>query len=155
MMDSIDWTDQTYRALDELARVAFPGTGITAETLKRLARKGLFTVYRPGKAYVSNLANIREMMKACQVPVKPMPPLVWQAPALRPPDPFGRTDTEIASDRLDALLNELSGSPSEKRKRDDERAVRMSEQKIETRERRRAKARQVYREKKAQGATLS
>jgi hypothetical protein len=152
MTDSIDWTDQTYRALDELARVAFPGAGVTADTLKRLARKGLFTVYRPGKAYVSNLANIREMMKACQVPAKPMPPLFWQAPAHRPPDPFGRTDAEIASE---ALLDELSGSPSEKRKRDDERAVRMSEQKKETRERRRAKARQVYREKKAQRATLS
>jgi hypothetical protein len=32
MTDSIDWTDETLRSLDELARIAFsPGSGVTAE----------------------------------------------------------------------------------------------------------------------------
>jgi hypothetical protein len=40
MADSIDWTDETLRPLDELARLAFPDGGVTADTLKRRARTG-------------------------------------------------------------------------------------------------------------------
>lgn len=63
----IDWTDETLRPLDELARIAFPdGSGVTADTLKRRVRKGQLRVYRPGKAYLSTLADVRAMVDATQ-----------------------------------------------------------------------------------------
>jgi hypothetical protein len=45
MNDPVDWTDETLRPLDELARIAFPaGAGVTADTLKRRARQGKLIV---------------------------------------------------------------------------------------------------------------
>src|SRR3954453_15458453 len=59
-----DWTDETLRSLDELVRLAFPpGSGVTADTLKRRARKGQLRVYRPGKAFLSTLADVWEMIQ--------------------------------------------------------------------------------------------
>lgn len=59
-----DWTDQTLRPLDELARIAFPeGSGVTADTLKRRARNGQLRVYRPGKAFLSTLADVWAMVE--------------------------------------------------------------------------------------------
>jgi hypothetical protein len=68
MTGSIDWTDTALRSLDELARIAFPpGAGVTADTLKRRARQGKLTVYRPGKAYVASLAGVWAMIQATRV----------------------------------------------------------------------------------------
>ncbi|MFK4507079.1 hypothetical protein LPJ38_26830 [Bradyrhizobium daqingense] len=59
-----DWSDDTLRPLDELARIAFPeGSGVTADTLKRRARKGQLRVYRPGKAFLSTLVDVWEMIE--------------------------------------------------------------------------------------------
>jgi hypothetical protein len=59
MTDSIDWTDETLRPLDELARIAFPvGSGVTADTLKRRARQRKLVVYRPGKVYLASLSGV-------------------------------------------------------------------------------------------------
>jgi hypothetical protein len=67
-----DWTDETLRPLDELARIAFPeGSGVTAHTLKRRARQGKLIVYRPGKAFVSTLVNVRAMIEATRVGTTP------------------------------------------------------------------------------------
>jgi hypothetical protein len=62
MADSIDWTDETLRPLDELARLAFPDGGVTAKTLKLRARQGKLAVYRPGKAYLASLSGVRVMI---------------------------------------------------------------------------------------------
>ena len=71
---AVDWTDETLRSLDELARIAFPpGSGVTANTLKLRARQGKLAVYRPGKAFVSTLVNIRVMLEATRVRAS-MPP---------------------------------------------------------------------------------
>ncbi|WP_128944239.1 hypothetical protein [Bradyrhizobium zhanjiangense] len=65
-----DWTDETLRPLDELARMAFPeGSGVTADTLKRRARKGQLRVYKPGKAFLSTLADVWAMVQG--MPVRP------------------------------------------------------------------------------------
>ncbi|RXH23303.1 hypothetical protein XH99_31825 [Bradyrhizobium nanningense] len=59
-----DWSDQTLRPLDELARIAFPeGSGVTGDTLKRRARKGQLRVYRPGKAFLSTMADVWAMVE--------------------------------------------------------------------------------------------
>jgi hypothetical protein len=61
MADStIDWTDETLRPLDELARVAFPGGDVTGKTLRLRARQGKLTVYRPGKTYLASLCSVRQ-----------------------------------------------------------------------------------------------
>jgi hypothetical protein len=57
MADSPDWTDETLRPLDELARLAFPDSGVTGKTLRRRAREGKLAVYRPGKAYLATLSE--------------------------------------------------------------------------------------------------
>jgi hypothetical protein len=72
-----DWTDETLRPLDELARMAFPeGSGVTADTLKRRARQGKLIVYRPGKAFVSTLVNVRAMIESTRTGPKPNEPSV-------------------------------------------------------------------------------
>src|SRR5580693_8344935 len=62
MVDSIDWSDETSRPHDQLARPAFPD-GVTAETLRRRAREGKLAAYRPGKAHLASLSGVREMIK--------------------------------------------------------------------------------------------
>jgi hypothetical protein len=63
MVDSIDWSDETSRPHDQLARPAFPDGGVTAKTLRRRARVGKLAAYRPGKAYLASLSGVREMIK--------------------------------------------------------------------------------------------
>ena len=61
----VDWTDRKYRTLSELAQIAFPpDAGVTAEALKRLVRRGKLTAYRPGKQYISTLADVHAMIEA-------------------------------------------------------------------------------------------
>ncbi|TFV34703.1 hypothetical protein E4K66_30365 [Bradyrhizobium frederickii] len=76
-MPVIDWTDETLRPLDELARIAFPdGSGVTADTLKRRARKGQLRVYRPGKAFLSTLADVWAMVEITRLGPPPAAPNV-------------------------------------------------------------------------------
>lgn len=97
--DSIDWTDETIRTLDELARIAFPdGAGVTGKTLGRLARAGKLTVYRPGKAHLSTLANVREALDATR-PKQPSRPAL---PAV--PNALGLTEAQLARLALDRAL---------------------------------------------------
>lgn len=95
-----DWTDETLRPLDELARIAFPeSSGVTADTLKRRARKGQLRVYKPGKAFLSTLADVRAMLDATRA--KPQQNNVSSTVA--PPDQyaamFGLTEAQAALDR--------------------------------------------------------
>jgi hypothetical protein len=74
MNEPVDWTDETLRPLDELARIAFPaGAGVTADTLKRRARQGKLAVFRPGKAYLATLADVWAMLEATRVQPKSPP----------------------------------------------------------------------------------
>jgi hypothetical protein len=156
MADSVDWTDETLRPLDELARLAFPDGGVTADTLKRRARQGKLAVYRPGKAYLASLSDIWAMIIATRVRPKTPPPAVkWERPTPPLPDPLGRTDAEVAHDRTSALLRRMeeqriSENLEAKRLRDEKRAREAPARKLRTLERRRARARAKYREKVAE-----
>ena len=147
MTDSIDWTDETLRPLHELARLAFPDGGVTAETLRRQARQGKLAVYRPGKAYLATLSGVRAMIEKTRVPVGERAP--W--PVV--PNSLGLTEIELSSRALDQALEE-SGRPAReaKRLRDEERARAVPAHRLEMKERRRARARAKYQKQKAERA---
>jgi hypothetical protein len=101
MADSIDWTDETLRPLDELARLAFPDGGVTAKTLKLRARQGKLAVYRPGKAYLASLSGVRVMIGKTRVETtqeRPPPPLV--------PNSLGLTEMDLSNLALDAAYRD-------------------------------------------------
>jgi hypothetical protein len=103
MTDSIDWTDETLRSLDELARIAFPeGSGVTAKTLRLRARQGKLAVYRPGKAYLSTLVGVKAMVEATRVPASPE-----RAPIQAKRDALGLTPMQRSSMALDMALEKL------------------------------------------------
>jgi hypothetical protein len=97
MTEPIDWTDETLRSLEELARIAFPAdAGITADTLKRRARQGKLVVYRPGKAYVASLAGVRAMIEATRVQQ-----VVKRPSTSTVPNSLGLTQLDISRMALD------------------------------------------------------
>jgi hypothetical protein len=150
MADSIDWTDETFRPLDELSRLAFPDGGVTAKTLKLRARQGKLQVFRPGKAYLASLSGVRLMLERTRV-------LSAQQRAARPtsivPNSLGLTEMELSRMALDRVLNGLGRPAKEaKRLRDEERARAAPTHRLEMQERRRARARNRYREKKEERA---
>jgi hypothetical protein len=147
---AVDWTDETLRSLDELARIAFPEGTVTADTLKRRARQGKLAVYRPGKFYLSTLVDIKAFLEASRVEPKSKPPPVsdWRRRIAAPPDPFGRSEAEVALARLEYHLNELRRPQEEAaRLRKEERARNAPAAKLERQKRRNNKAREVYQEK--------
>jgi hypothetical protein len=151
MADSIDWTDETLRPLDELARLAFPDGGVTAKTLKLRARQGKLAVYRPGKAYLASLSGVRVMIGKTRVLSEEE-----RSPAPLVPNSLGLTEMDLSSLALDAALNGLKRPRQEaKRLCDEERARAAPAHRLEMRERRRARARSKYREKKAERAEHS
>jgi hypothetical protein len=151
MTDStIDWTDETLRPLDELARLAFPDGGVTGETLRRRAREGKLAVYRPGKAHLASLSGVRLMIEKTRVlsaqerPPRPMPVV---------PNSLGLTQMDLASMALDrALEASADRRKSAQRLRDEERARAAPAHRLEIQERRRARARAKYQQKKAEQA---
>jgi hypothetical protein len=145
MADSIDWTDETLRPLDELARLAFPDGGVTDKTLRLRARQGKLAVYRPGKAYLASLSGVRVMIGKTRVLCgqERVTPVV--------PNSLGLTEMDISSMALDQALRGIGQRREEtKRLRDEERAA--PAHRLEMQERRRARARTKYREKKAERA---
>ncbi|MCK1619550.1 hypothetical protein IVA96_23835 [Bradyrhizobium sp. 159] len=119
-----DWKDQTLRPLDELARIAFPdGSGVTADTLKRRARKGQLRVYRPGKAFLSTLADVWEMI---QVTRTGPPPAASNA--------LGMAQADLSHAALEQAREAL-------RRREERRIEDEWERKYEARKAARAKAR--------------
>lgn len=108
MADTIDWTDKTPRPLDVLARTAFPdGSGVTAKTLKMRVRQGKLVAYRPGRAYLSSYADIRDMIEKVRIKRDPHPMEGWKAPRPEPPLPLGLTKAELARSALDHALDQL------------------------------------------------
>jgi hypothetical protein len=135
-----DWTDETLRPLDELARMAFPErSGVTADTLKRRARQGKLIVYRPGKAFLSTLANVRAMIDATRTGSAPK---LKETPAV--PNALGLTEMELSRLALDRVLQGLDAKKIKERKP----AERPNEHAQIMKERRRKRARDMYRKKK-------
>jgi hypothetical protein len=151
MTDSIDWTDETLRPLDALARLAFPNGGVTAETLRRRARDGNLAVYRPGKAYLASLSGVRVMIEKTRVLCAQEPSTPRPTPAT--PNSLGLTEMDLANMRLDHALEELRRPAKEaKELRDEERARAAPARRLEMQERRRVRALAKYREKKVERA---
>jgi hypothetical protein len=143
MTDSIDWTDETLRPLDELARLAFPDGGVTGKTLRLRARQGKLAVYRPGKAYLATLSGVRVMIGKTRVSVgeRAPPPVV--------PNSLGLTEMDLSSIALDQVLAGIGQRREEsKRLRNEERARTVPARRLEMQERRRARARAKYHKRK-------
>jgi hypothetical protein len=94
--------------LDAVAAIAFPGGGVTAKTLRLRARQGLLTVYRPGKAYLTTLADVRAMVAKCRVDPKARGCGLGQSEETNrdssPTNQLGLSSKELASAALDAAL---------------------------------------------------
>jgi hypothetical protein len=145
-----DWTDETLRPLDELARLAFPDGGVTGETLRRRGREGKLAVYRPGKPYLASLAGVRMMIEQTRVTKfqeRPSTPVV--------PNSLGLTEADLASRALDAALEpRLDRQARKEAKRlPDEKRAREAHW-LEMKERRRARAQKRYHTKKAERAKV-
>jgi hypothetical protein len=105
MADStIDWTDETLRPLDELARLAFPDGGVTGKTLRFRAREGKLAVYKPGKAHLASLSGVRLMIEKTRVlSAKERPPRSSSIV----PNSLGLTEMDLANMALDRVLEGL------------------------------------------------
>lgn len=87
--------------LAEAAALAFPCGTVTAGTLKRRARAGQLTVYRPGKHYMTTLADVRRMIEACRVVPRQPPPTTPTVP-----NGLGLSESDIANLALDKVLSD-------------------------------------------------
>jgi hypothetical protein len=144
MAASIDWDDDTPRPLDDIARLAFPDGGVTRETLLRNVRSGRLNAYRPGKAYLTSLRDVRAMIEATRVVVSLRSPR--SMPAV--PNALGLTESDLANMGCERALQELRDrvdrdQAEKKRLREEERARTASERLRAAKARRskRAKAR--------------
>jgi hypothetical protein len=147
MTEPIDWTDETLRPLDELARLAFPDGGVTAKTLKLRARQGKLAVYRPGKAYLASLSGVRVMIGKTRVLG------IQERVAPVVPNSLGLTESDLANMRLATALENLRRPANEaKRLRDEESARTAPAHRLDMQERRKTRARSKYREEKTERA---
>lgn len=76
-----------------------------AEALKRLARRGKLTVYRPGKAYLTTRADVQRMIEACRVAPKARDSGFDRRETIAPAP--GLSSTEHVSAALDSALAQL------------------------------------------------
>src|SRR5665213_1694534 len=85
--------------------------GADAGTLKRHARAGRLTVYRPSKALATTRADVKRLIAACRVIPRGQgsglgkPAAMMQASS--PTPPLGLSSTELASMELDSVLGHL------------------------------------------------
>ena len=151
MKEPVDWTDETLRPLDALARLAFPDGGVTAETLRRRGREGKLPLYRPGKAYLASLSGVRVMIEKTRVHCAQE--LLAPRPIPAALNSLGLTEMELSSRALDQAL-EGSRRPAKEAKqlRDEERLRAAPAHRLEMQERRRARARAKYHKQKAERA---
>src|SRR5437868_6245820 len=94
----------------EQAAALIPGADV--HTLKRRARQGRLTVYRPCKAYLTTHEDVREMIEQCRVVPKVQGcgfvRLVETWPENSHTKPLGLSSTELANIRLDSALAQAS-----------------------------------------------
>ena len=97
----------------EQAAALIPGADV--HTLKRRARQGRLTVYRPGKAYLTTRTDVREMIDQCRVVPKVQGcgsvRLVETRQESSRTNPLGLSSTELANTALDSVLG-----PAKKKK---------------------------------------
>jgi excisionase family DNA binding protein len=97
-------TDSDLITLDQAAALI---PGADADTLKRRARQGKLTTYRPGKAYLTTRADVQEFIRQCRVipkvrvcgSAKPAPTVL---------QPLGSSSTEHANAALALALAQAS-----------------------------------------------
>ena len=82
--------------------------GADAGTLKRRARQGRLTVYRPGKAYLTTRADVKRMVEQCRVVTKvqnsgSVPPASTNPAESRSPQ-SGLSEIELSNAALVAVL---------------------------------------------------
>lgn len=78
--------------------------GADADTLKRMARAGKLTVYRPGKAFLTTQADVMEAVtKQCRV-VPKVRDSGCALPVRTAPQQHGSSSTALASAALDSAL---------------------------------------------------
>lgn len=89
--------------------------GADAGTLKRRIRQGKLVATRPGKAYLTTLIDVRNMVKACRVvPKVHASGSVHRdetTPETSPTNPHGLSATALANISLDSVLG-----PAKKKK---------------------------------------
>lgn len=110
-MPSIDWADETPRTLDAICRIAFPLGGVTPATLKRRVRQGKPGVTRPGKQYMTTLADVAKMIEACRV----TPAARVRPASAAVPNSLGLTEADLARLALDAAFKKLRARDRKKR----------------------------------------
>jgi hypothetical protein len=81
-----------------LAEAAKLIPGADANTLKRRARQGRLVVYRPGKAYLTTVAEVKRMIELCRTPRKSQEPVPNS-----PDDEASNVALAVARARLRAL----------------------------------------------------
>jgi hypothetical protein len=97
--------DDVLISLDEAAKLI---PGADAGTLKRHARAGRLTVYRPGKAYVTTRGAVKRLIQLCLVSpkvsgsgsVKPG----TMKPGSSPTSLLGLSSTDLGRAALDSVL---------------------------------------------------
>jgi hypothetical protein len=121
MDDAVDAIgDDTPLRLDEAARVAFPGGGMTAAGLRRESKRGRLVVERIGGKDFTTLDYIKRMRELCRVRPNPRDTgeernARTKAVELLPP---GLSSIEVANRALDATLDALmTPKPREKVRR--------------------------------------
>jgi hypothetical protein len=112
MTNPINWDDDTPLPLDDIVRLAFPAGGVTRDTLLRKVRGGRLNAYRPGKAYLTSLRDVRAMIETTRVVVaRPSPE---STPAV--PNALGLTESDLANMRCDHALQEVRKGVDEKKR---------------------------------------
>ena len=81
--------------------------GANANTLKRCVRQGKLSATRPGKAYLTTLADVREMIAACRVTPK-VRDCGSPRPARTAPEPVGSSEMDHGNAALDSALAQAS-----------------------------------------------
>lgn len=145
---TIDWTDNnTFLSLDEAAKLI---PGADRGSLKRLIRRGILTAYKPGKAYMTTAANVREAVIKCRV-VPAHERISRPTPTM--PNSLGLTEMDLGNMALDLARAGIRRPTKKVERLSEEDSSRLAAaHRLETQQRRRARARKRYREKKAERA---
>lgn len=132
-----------YLSLDDAAKLI---PGATADTLKRLHRKGLLQTYRVGKPLFTTRADLNRMIELCKIKVQPLPAMRVSAI----PNGLGLTEADLTRMALDRALERLDKDKAERRRlREEERERTRPERVRVAKEKRRSRARRKYQERKA------
>lgn len=97
--------------LDEAAKLI---PGVDAATLKRRVRQGKLAAYRPGKFYMTTLADVQEFIQACRVQPKALDS--GHSRPIGTSIPSGASEMESAKSVQERVLAKLAAPPPPKPK---------------------------------------